>query len=124
MPQVIIHLGTSIDNGDKDRLAQSIRELIPSILGIDEKTGQVLLYDSSHRAIHATRDSNFVFVQVTMYTGRSLELKAKLATAIIAEIHKYTGVDGNDINLGFYELKPDNYFGGISHKYIEDLGSK
>ncbi|HAZ22807.1 MAG TPA: hypothetical protein DCY84_10655 [Firmicutes bacterium] len=124
MPQVIIHLGTSIDNDGKDRLAKSIRELIPSVLGIDEKIGQVLLYESSHRATHTTRDANFVFVQVNMYTGRSLELKAKLAAAIIAEIHKYTMVDCNDINLGFYELTPDNYFGGISHKYIEELRSK
>lgn len=123
MPQVIIHLGASIDNNNKDELAQSIRELIPSTLCIDEKIGQVLLYESRHRAIHATRDANFVFVQVTMCTGRSPELKAKLAAAIIAEIHKYTMVDSRDINLAFYELTPDNYYGGTSHKYIEDLRS-
>ena len=121
MPQVRIHTASAIDEENKNMLTQAIRDLIPRVLNIDNKIGQVMLYESEYRAIHESRDRNFVFIEVALYVGRSHELKEKLAECIIAEVCKYTAVEKNDINLVYYEITPDNYFGGTSHKYIEDL---
>jgi Domain of unknown function (DUF1904). len=121
MPQVKIHIADSMHNENKCKMVHAIRELISFALNIDNKIGQVMLYESEHRANHESRDKNFVFVEVTMYSGRSYELKQKLADLIISEIVKYTKVDVTDINLVYYELNFDNYFGGTTHKYIEDL---
>ncbi|MCL4514303.1 MAG: DUF1904 family protein [Firmicutes bacterium] len=116
MPQVKIHVARALPEKSKRRLVEEVRELIPEVLGLDPRIGQVMLYESGFRANHATRDPNFVFVEVTMYSGRTGELKQKLAEAIISKITQYTGVDQSDINLVYYELSPDNYFGGISHR--------
>lgn len=121
MPQVKIHISSSISDENKNKMVNSIRKIIPTVLNIDEKIGQVMLYESKQRANHESRDKNFVFVEITMYVGRDYELKEKLAEMIIAEITELTGVDRTDINIVYYELKAENYFGGTSHKYIEDL---
>lgn len=121
MPQVKVHISNAISEENKIKLVHAIRKIIPMTLNIDNKIGQVMLYESEYREAHESRDKNFVFVEVTMYIGRNYELKQKLASLIISEITKYTKVDSKDINLVYYELNPDNYFGGTTHKYIEEL---
>jgi 5-carboxymethyl-2-hydroxymuconate isomerase len=123
MPQVKIHISNSLHSENKRKMTFAIRELIPVVLNIDSKIGQVMLYESKYRASHPARDRNFVFVEVTMYSGRSHELKQKLADLIIAEIIRYTEGDVKDINLVYYEIPIDSYFGGTTHNYIENLKS-
>ncbi|MFT9495250.1 hypothetical protein [Anaerosolibacter sp.] len=78
MPQIKIHISSSLHNENKRKMTFAIRELIPVVLNIDSKIGQVLLYESKYRASHPTRDRNFVFIEITMYSGRSHELKKNL----------------------------------------------
>lgn len=124
MPQVKLHVSGGLSSDDLTRLVQAIRESIPIALGIDDRMGQVMLYESAHRSSHASRDQRFVFVEVTMYSGRNQEFKQRLAEMILSEIEKHTGVGRADINLVYYELSPDAYFGGTSHRYIEELVRK
>ena len=121
MPQVKIHISNSIDYESKSKLVNKIREILPTVLNIDKKIGQVMLYETRYRSNHESRNKNFVFIEVTMYTGRNYALKQKLADTIISEISDFTGTNQKDINLIFYEINPDNYFGGTTHKYIDNL---
>lgn len=121
MPQVRFHISSFVEDESKKKLVEAVRKIIPIVLNIDENIGQVMLYESQYRAIHSCRDKNFVFIEITMYVGRSFELKEKLAEALIAEVEKYVKVDRSDINLVYYELPPENYFGGTTHKYINEL---
>lgn len=123
MPQVILHAASTIDQDSKAGLVRAVREAIPRVLGIDEMIGQVLLYETPphRRAIHESRDGNFVVVEIMMYPGRTAEMKAKLANEILALVTKFTGVGAKDINVVIHEIPPENYMGGTSHKYIEDL---
>ena len=41
-----------------------------------------------------------------------------------SEVQRYIEVPRSDINLVYYEVAVENYFGGASHKYIEDLEIK
>ncbi|WP_069650133.1 tautomerase family protein [Caloranaerobacter ferrireducens] len=123
MPQVKIHISSSIEFENKSLLVKEIRESIPQVLGISQNIGQVMLYESPKecRSIHESRDINFVFVETTMYPGRSKKMKEKLMQRFIFLIHKYTGVDKKDIICVINEIPPENYYGGTSHKYIEDF---
>lgn len=121
MPQIRIHISKAVTDENKRNMVRAIREAIPAALHIDANIGQVMLYETDYRACHESRSQDFVFVEVTMYAGRSMELKQELADRILAHVQEYTGVDGKDINLVYYELSPDQYFGGTTHKYIDEL---
>lgn len=123
MPQVIIHACSSISSEDKAQLVRSIRESIPQLLNVAEHIGQVMLYETpeENRSTHSTRDRRFIFVEVIMYPGRTKEMKLNFLQNLILLINRYTGVDAGDINCVIHEILPENYFGGVSHKYIEEL---
>ena len=123
MPQVVIHISSNANPDNKSLLVNEMRRALVEILEISENVGQVILYEApvQNRAAHESRDINFVFVETTMYPGRSHEMKGKLMSRFIYLVNKYTGVDEKDIILVIREVSPDNYFGGTSHKYIEDI---
>ena len=123
MPQVIIHACSSIRSEDKAQLVRSIRESIPQLLNVAEHIGQVMLYETpeENRNTHSTRDRRFIFVEVIMYPGRTKEIKLNFLENLILLVNRYTGVDAGDINCVIHEILPENYFGGVSHKYIEEL---
>lgn len=123
MPQVIIHASSSIRFEDKAQLVRSVRESIPQILNVAEHIGQVMLYEipEENRSTHSTRDKRFIFVDVSMYPGRTAEMKLQFLQNLVSLINRYTGVDAKDINCVIHEIPPENYFGGVSHKYIEEL---
>lgn len=118
MPQVIIHTSVISDSKKKMHLINDVREAISKILEIPPNIGQVILYETSseNRCNAAGRDRNFIFIVVSMYPGRSNELKHKFADCIIDLAEKYTGVCTGDINVVIHEVSNDNYVGGISHK--------
>lgn len=122
MPQVIIHASRSIAPENRSQLVQQIRASIPELLNVPEHIGQVILYQSpeKNRATHASRDNNFIIVEVTMYPGRTKEIKQSFLENLIRLVHKYTGVDAEDINCLIHEIPSENWSGGVSHKFIED----
>jgi len=123
MPQVIIHASSSIRPEDKAQLIRSIRESIPQLLNVPDHIGQVMLYEipEENRSTHSTRDQRFIFVEVSMYPGRTPETKLRFLQNLVSLINRYTGVDPKDINCVIHEIPPENYYGGVSHKYIEEL---
>lgn len=123
MPQVIIHASSPIRSQDKDKLVRSIRESIPQLLNVPEHIGQVMLYElaEENRNAHSTRDQRFVFVEVSMYPGRTADMKKQFLQNLVLLINRHIGVDPKDINCIIHEIPPENYFGGVSHEYIEKL---
>jgi phenylpyruvate tautomerase PptA (4-oxalocrotonate tautomerase family) len=123
MPQVIIHASSSIRSEDKTQLVQGIRESIPQLLSVPDHIGQVMLYEipEGNRSTHLTRDHRFIFVEVSMFPGRTAEMKLRFLQNIVSLISRYTGVDAKDINCVIHEIPPENYYGGVSHKYTEEL---
>lgn len=127
MPQVKIHLPASIiEDQKKSLLVNEIRACMPQILKVAEDIGQVFLYETSPpcRSIHASRDPHFIFVEISMYSGRTLEMKQALTDRFIAIIHRHTGVKPADIVCTITEIPLENYFGGTSHPYIANLKQK
>ena len=126
MPQIIIHASSSIEFEKKKLLIQKIRDAIPDLLQISENIGQVIIYETSteNRSAHKSRDQNFIFVETTMYPGRSQDMKETFMNHLFTLISESTGVNPKDINCIINEISPENYFVGVFHKYIEDLKPK
>jgi|GEM_PF-1021275 len=123
MPLLKVHICSTEIPAQKPLLTKRLREVMVETLQIDEKIGQVVLYETlpQYRAIHGTRDSRFVFMEVLMYPGRTAELKESLMKSLVEEVNRILHIDIKDINCCLLEVQQDNWFGGISHKYIEDM---
>jgi phenylpyruvate tautomerase PptA (4-oxalocrotonate tautomerase family) len=123
MPQVIIHASSSIRAQDKALLVRSVRESIPRLLKVAEHIGQVMLYETpkENRSTHSTRDQRFIFVEVSMYPGRTAEMKRQFLQHLVLLINRYSGVDAKDVNCVIHEIPPENYYGGVSHEYTEEF---
>jgi len=112
MPFVKINTNVSLTKGDKIKLVHAVKEIVPLELKIDKKVVQVILLDLDIGDASKGQGEDFVWVEVTMYRGRSLQIKQGLALAIIAEIKKYMNLDPKDINLVYYEVDKENFFSG------------
>mgnify|MGYP000915395778 CR=1 FL=1 len=114
MPQVKIHLSQETKTNEP-LLAGEIREALVEVLGIKENIGQVIIYKtpSDCRSIHKSRDRNFVFVEINMYSGRSQEMKKMLLDKICILINKHTNIDLSEIICCVIEIPPENYYGGL-----------
>lgn len=93
------------------------------VLEIEETVGQVMVCQTpiESKSANISREINFVFIEITMYPGRSVEMKQKLMGKINRLVHNSLGVDQRDINCCIIELPKENWCGGVSHKYIEEL---
>ncbi|UCG06425.1 MAG: hypothetical protein JSV83_21370 [Desulfobacterales bacterium] len=119
MPQVVIHISKTPDEGAKSALVKEIREAISKVLQLDINIGQVILYESplAHRKTHDKRDPHFVFVETFMYPGRDPALKNELMERFIMLINRYTNVDPKNIHAIIHEIPEVNYFGGIMKRH-------
>lgn len=109
MPQIIIH--TSLEPDQK--MLEEIRETLPSILNIKPEVGQVILYTSNQRLTHPNRNQDFIVVEITLKKGRTHNIKKVLAEKVISIITCYTDIPTKDINLVYYEIDQENFFGGL-----------
>ena len=123
MPFVKIHISNSIQLDIINSLARDVRVTLVEVLEIEESVGQVIVYQTpkEFRSAHISRDINFVLIEIIMYQGRSVEMKKKLMGKVNLSVHNSLGVDQKDINCCIIELPPENWCGGVSHKYIEEL---
>jgi len=117
MPIVKIHISSTVLPFQKPILVKEVRKSLVDILDIDERIGQVILYEAlpQLRSAHESRSSNFVYVEVTMYPGRSPEIKKELLQSISSLITKYMEIEPKDINCCIIEIPPENWYGGIEH---------
>ena len=104
-------------------MIRELREAVPKLLDIPEHIGQVVIYEtaSENRSAHAGRDRHFIFFEVTMYPGRTDIIKSRFMNHLIEVLSKFAEVEPEDINGVIHEIESENYFGGITHQYIEDL---
>lgn len=116
MPLLKVHICSSEAPANKALLVKTLRDVMVQKLQIDEKLGQVILYETKpqHRSIHALRSNNFVLLEVLMYPERPAEVKELLMKELVEAVHKILKVNIKDINCCLIEVQQDNWFGGIT----------
>lgn len=114
MPLIKVHICQTEMPAIKPLLTKRLREIMIERLQLDEKIGQVLLYEAlpQHRAIHTDRSNSFVFIEVLMYPGRTTEMKTSLMQGLVEEVNKILQIDSRDINVCILEVSSDNWYGG------------
>jgi len=117
MPVAKIHISSTVLPFQKPIMVKEVRKAMVELLDIDEHIGQVILYEAlpQLRSNHESRSNCFVYVEITMYPGRSPQVKASLLQRISGILSKYTEVDMKDINCCIIEVSPENWYGGIGH---------
>jgi len=120
VPFVKIHISDSIRSDIITILARDVKAILVEVLMIEETIGQVMVYQTpvECRCTHSSRDINFVFTEITMYPGRTAEMKKKLMERVNLLVHSYLDVDQRDINGCIIEVPAENWSGGVTHKYI------
>lgn len=115
MPIVKIHISSTILPFQKPILVKEVRKSLVELLNIDERIGQVILYEAlpQLRSAHESRSNSFVFVEITMHPGRSPEVKKELMERICSLVSKYVEIDLKDINCCIMEIPKENWYGGI-----------
>lgn len=116
MPTVKIHISALMLPFQKPLLVKEVRKSLAELLNIDEQIGQVILYEAlpQLRSVHESRNINFVYVEITMYPGRSPQVKTALLQRICGIITKYTEVEIKDVNCCIMEIPQENWYGGIN----------
>jgi len=117
MPTVKIHISSTILPYQKPILVKEVRKSMVELLNIEEQIGQVILYETlpQLRSVHESMSSNFVYVEITMYPGRSPEVKKNLLLRICSLVSKHLEIESKDINCCIIEIPPENWYGGIAH---------
>jgi phenylpyruvate tautomerase PptA (4-oxalocrotonate tautomerase family) len=115
MPTVKIHISALMLPFQKPILVKEVRKSLTELLDINDKIGQVILYEAlpQLRSVHESRNNNFVYVEITMYPGRSPQVKTSLLQRISGIISKYAEVEIKDINCCIIEIPMENWYGGI-----------
>jgi len=108
MPTVKIHISSTVLPFQKPILVKEVRKSMAELLGIDERISQVILYENESRSI------NFVYIEITMYPGRSNEAKKLLLQRICNDVSKYAEIDIRDINCCIIEVPPENCYEGTA----------
>jgi len=125
MPFVKIHVSSKMSISARPLLVEEIRLALVEILKIDPTHGHVVLYDSplDSRGIHESRDKNFVFVEILMFSGRSDEMKENLFKKLSKIVNKHVGIDEKEILINVIETDRKNWAsrGGIPVSKM-DLG--
>jgi phenylpyruvate tautomerase PptA (4-oxalocrotonate tautomerase family) len=112
MPLVKLHV-SSRNVFRRGMLVKEVRLALVETLGIKPDHGHVILYESDifFRATHKSRSSDFVFVEILMFTGRSDEMKARLFKRLNDIIHERTRVPETDILFVITEADRNNWAG-------------
>ncbi len=111
MPQVIIHKVLTNDRQRNGRLAEEVRQVVLEVLQVDQTYGKVIIYEAPmyDRSNHEEGKLNFVFVEITMFAGKTKEIKQLLVHKIVEQIEKIEGVEKKEINCVIHEIKKENF---------------
>ena len=113
MPFVKVHVSQGLELSNQNLILKQIRNALIQILGIKDSHGHLILYESPSmaREVHESRDINFVFIEIQMFSGRTDEQKEKLFKKITSIIKAHIAVNENDILINIIETERKNWGG-------------
>ena len=110
--------------GSETRLIEAVQSALLSALKIPDYDRDVVLdlYDEVSRIVPTGRSDRYVRVEITLFSGRSLDAKKALYSALVANLSALD-VPSNEIKIVLIEVPPENWGlrGGQSASEI-DLG--
>ncbi|RUZ75998.1 tautomerase family protein [Mesorhizobium sp. M7A.F.Ca.US.006.01.1.1] len=106
---------TRIMTGDWARerakqIIETVQNALMSGLGIPDWDRDIVLnfYDEDHRIVPAGRSEKYTRIEITLYTGRTLDIKRKLYTSIVEHLSAI-GLPKEDVKIILIEMAPENW---------------
>jgi phenylpyruvate tautomerase PptA (4-oxalocrotonate tautomerase family) len=93
----------SVLDGVHDALVESIK--IPD----HDRFQRLYELDPANLESPETKTDNVTIIETTLFKGRTIEVKKNLYTAIINNLAKNSGIDGNDITIVLIEPPLENW---------------
>ena len=110
--------------GSEANIVGAVQDALLAALKIPDYDRDVVLdlYDGASRIVPTSRSDRYARVEIVLFSGRSLEAKKALYSAIVANL-SVLGVPANEIKIILIEVPPDNWGlrGGLPASEI-DLG--
>jgi phenylpyruvate tautomerase PptA (4-oxalocrotonate tautomerase family) len=126
MPSAQIELRKKWSRSEKDRMILALHESLVECLQIPEYDKLVRLreYQPEDFIVPPSGTENYVLIEISIFSGRSLDAKRALYKAIVARFSEL-GIAKGDIRIILYEVTPDNWGirGGVPASEV-DLGFK
>lgn len=127
MPLVGIDLIEGEPPDYRDRLGEVVYRSLIDVLGdperdrfqvVTEHKKAAMLYSPDYLGIHRTDDA--VFVQITLNTGRPIELKKRFYKALADRFHNAVKLRREDVFINLVEVPKENWsFGNGEARYID-----
>jgi 4-oxalocrotonate tautomerase len=84
---------------------------------ITEHAADELLFDRNYLGIH--RSDDCVFIQITMSTGRTVEMKQRFYKAVADGLHEKLELRREDVFINLVEVNKENWsFGNGEAQYV------
>ena len=126
MPSAQIELRKKWSRSEKDRMILALHESMVECLKIPEHDKLIRLreYQPEDFIVPPGCTENYLLIEISLFSGRSLDAKRALYKAIVARFTEL-GIAKGDIRIILYEVPPENWGirGGIPASEV-DLGFK
>lgn len=126
MPVARIEVRKQWTREEKDRMIKGLHESMIECLKIPEhdKLIRIIEYDPEDFVVPRGCSENYVLIEISLFSGRSLDVKRALYKAIVSKFSEI-GVPANDIRIVLHDVPKDNWGirGGIPASEV-DLGFK
>ncbi|MEW6726592.1 MAG: tautomerase family protein [Bacillota bacterium] len=111
MPLVRIEMRAGKPAAYKKAVLDGVHEALVQAIKIPDHDRNQRLYelDADHFEISPTKSENAVIIEIVMFKGRSAEAKKRLFQAVVANLGKNPGIDGNDIIIVLHEPPLENW---------------
>lgn len=124
MPLAKIETRKSWSASQKKKIMEAIHSAMREALKIPENDRNIRFheYRTEDFQVPPEKTENYTLVEISMFTGRSLQAKKELYRCIVANLGK-VGIHSNDAFIVLYEVPLDNWGirGGIPASEV-DLG--
>jgi len=120
MPLVRITLAAGRNEAERRRIADAVHQALVDTANVpaddrfqvvQEVPAESLIWDASY--LGQSRSPQVMFVEITLNTGRTVEVKKALYAAIAAGLGKSAGVRPDDVLINLVEVPRENWsFGG------------
>jgi 4-oxalocrotonate tautomerase len=120
MPLVRMTLAAGRPAADRRRIADAIHKALVDTANVppddrfqvvQEVPADSLIWDAGY--LGQARSAQVVFIEITLNTGRTVEVKKALFAAIAAGLRKAAGVRPDDVLVNLVEVPRENWsFGG------------
>ena len=126
MPLVKIETRKSWSTSQKKKIMEAIHSAMRKALKIPENDRDIRFHEYHPEDFQVSPDKteNYILVEISMFTGRSLQAKKELYQGIVANLGKQ-GILASDVFIVLHEVPLENWGirGGIPASEV-DLGFK